>query len=504
MVVGVSPDSLMMAVEAVRKNVLDMVDQLDEVQLMQVVTSLTLTIKDSKKTRKEALRNAIRRHLSSEDLEDSADEGLAVFEKLNEELSGMLDVQNVDDKTQIEQLKKTVDALLKRDPSGGGASSTGDSSGGVQNDGEQEDKGTVRIDLNRVKIREFKITNGTVGAGENCLPYSTVCFQMKEGEEAGFTSRELRSGVIKAMKPGFTRTYFEGKADQFSHDEFMEMLQEVYSRKLSDELLDEMGDCAQGPNQKEGEYVVAMFARRDHIMKVTEKEEEPLTWKQVQRKMLHAISVGLRKATIRVMLSPILQDLDVKDSVLLKKVNDTVTWDKENEKRMGDDASVQSLDVKSKHHGGKNNSTSQKKTEGELHALVNRISAQMEEQEKSMQQLRKQVSTFVNAQGSRGGGNNSQGGGNNSQGGGNGGGQINGGGNNNRNRINNHSGNNQQQQQPQPQPLAQQQHQQSRNSGGYRLPFFLKCEDCQRNGNFCTHCSNCGEDDHKRRDCPKN
>ena len=158
----------MMAVEAVRKNVLDMVDQLDEVQLMQVVTSLTLTIKDSKKTRKEALRNAIRRHLSSEDLEDSADEGLAVFEKLKEELSEILDGQNVDDKTQIEQLKKTVDALLKRDPSGGGASSTGDSSGGVQNDGEQEDKGMVRIDLNRVRIREFKITNGTVGAGVQC------------------------------------------------------------------------------------------------------------------------------------------------------------------------------------------------------------------------------------------------------------------------------------------------------------------------------------------------
>jgi hypothetical protein len=242
---------------------------------------------------------------------------------------------------------------------------------------ENDDSGTVRIDLNRVKIREFKITNGTVGAGENCLPYSTVCFQMKEGKEAGFIPRELRSGVIKAMKPGFTRTYFEGKADEFTHEEFMEMLQEVYSRKLSDELMDEMGDCAQGSNQKEGDYVLGMFARRDHILKVTQKEEESLTWKQVQRKMLHTISVGLRKATIRVMLSPILQDLDVKDSVLLKKVNDTVTWDNENEKRMGEDATVQSLDVRSNHHGGKSSTTSQKKkTKTELHALVNRISAQ--------------------------------------------------------------------------------------------------------------------------------
>ena len=42
------------------------------------------------------------------------------------------------------------------------------------------------------------------------------------------------------------------------------------------------------------------------------------------------------------------------------------------------------------------------------------------------------------------------------------------------------------------------------NRGGGRLPFFLKCEDCQINNKFCTHCSKCGELGHKRQNCTKN
>jgi hypothetical protein len=121
-----------MSLETVKDKVLGMVNQLDEIQLMQVVTSLTLTVKESKKNRKQALQNTILRHLSSEELEDSADEGLAVFQKLDGDLTEMLaENQNgVDDKTQIEQLKKTVDELLRRGPNGDSSSSSSDSQGG--------------------------------------------------------------------------------------------------------------------------------------------------------------------------------------------------------------------------------------------------------------------------------------------------------------------------------------------------------------------------------------
>ena len=40
------------------------------------------------------------------------------------------------------------------------------------------------------------------------------------------------------------------------------------------------------------------------------------------------------------------------------------------------------------------------------------------------------------------------------------------------------------------------------NGSGGRIP--VKCQECQLSGAFCTHCSNCGDANHKYRDCPEN
>ena len=106
-----------MELDQLKKKVLGMVNQLNEIQLIRVATSLTLTVKESKKLRKDAILNTILRYLASEELEDSADEGLAVFQKLDGELVAILaeGSDQDDDKSQIEMLKKTVDALVKRE-----------------------------------------------------------------------------------------------------------------------------------------------------------------------------------------------------------------------------------------------------------------------------------------------------------------------------------------------------------------------------------------------------
>ena len=49
---------------------------------------------------------------------------------------------------------------------------------------------------------------------------------MKEGSDLGYTPREIRAGVIKAMKGGSEiRRYFERKVDKLDDKEFMEMLE---------------------------------------------------------------------------------------------------------------------------------------------------------------------------------------------------------------------------------------------------------------------------------------
>ena len=486
-----------MSVAEVKQSVLGMLQRLDEIQLLQVATSLSLTVKETKKNRKQAILNMILRHFSSEEIEDSQDEGLAVFTAMEEELKNLLeDDLDADEKQKLDLLKQALAELNAKDK-GASAAQTSSSSTHEQTSGSKtgdvhvaEDLRGSRLDLTRVRMKEFKITQGSVGGEDNCLDYSTVCFQMKEGKELGFSPREIRAGVIRAMKTGTTRRYFEGQADTFTEETFMTMLRELYDRKLSTELVDDMCQCIQKPEQKEKDYVVEMFGLRDNIMKVTKSEEEPLTARYVQKRMMRAISVGLRRATVRVELSSVFKNTSMTDADVLKQVNEVVAWDKENRKKMGDKVEVHALEtvekpknsnlrgarVRSDSTASTTTTTKEKDNcrEDVLVALVQKLETQLETQGNNLQQLQTQMNTYMNAyhskdrnkgDGNVGGGSNGDGGGGNSGVGGNGG----------------NSGNNKK-----------------------KHPFFLKCEYCQINGKYCTHCSTCGESGHKRHQCPKN
>ena len=78
--------------------------QLSEEQLMEVASSMSLTLKDGKKNKLEALRNLITRYLRSEDVEDLQDEGLDVYQKLKDQLVGMVKPNTVS--TKIENVSE--------------------------------------------------------------------------------------------------------------------------------------------------------------------------------------------------------------------------------------------------------------------------------------------------------------------------------------------------------------------------------------------------------------
>ena len=69
--------------EAAKSEVLQLVPKLSELQLLEITDNLSLKLTDKPKSdRKKALRNLLKRHIESSELEDSEDEGLAVFQKL--------------------------------------------------------------------------------------------------------------------------------------------------------------------------------------------------------------------------------------------------------------------------------------------------------------------------------------------------------------------------------------------------------------------------------------
>ena len=88
----------MSEVEVAREEVLHMLPELSELQLDQVVTGLTLTVKEvkGKGSRKSVLLNTIRRYITSEEVDDQEDQGLAMLGKLHDELEQKLSTTKKD------------------------------------------------------------------------------------------------------------------------------------------------------------------------------------------------------------------------------------------------------------------------------------------------------------------------------------------------------------------------------------------------------------------------
>ena len=330
-------------VEEVKELTLGLIKELDVAQLVTVAESLSLTIKEEKKSKKEAMRNLVIRHLTSEDIEDSADEGLDLYKKVAETVTGILEAA-YEDRTKLQELKEqsaggskmsklemklkdevegledeesesvaeqlkelSGDALLdtllnlklealtgrggKRKAVSGKVAKkqTGDVLGKLltskletllraREKGEDEDEEEVESDdevesrrvetsrkgekreLSRMKLKDFKIEGGIIGGEKNSLDYCSLRFQMEEGLHQGYTKKEVRTGVIKAIKAGTTtRRYFERNAHTITHKEFLKTLRELYDNSDTDDLVDDMCERVQAKGESEREYFMAMF-----------------------------------------------------------------------------------------------------------------------------------------------------------------------------------------------------------------------------------------------------
>ena len=301
--------SLKMA-DAAKEEVMQLVPKLSELQLLEVCDTEDLKLSKTKKftNRKSALRNLLIRHISSEEVEDAEDEGLALFTKLSAQMRDLVQEDWDDDiatkekeaehqkakqemEEKLKELKTTVSSLGEveeraRRMLGGGGSSLGglgalafggntsdinfesiiekmvtdrlksegiESFGAGGSDGgrreesatfgsgkfgqsRQDDKSndeeskptTTTTQFHKLKLREFKIANGTVGA-EGSLDYSDLVMQMKEGLSAGYSRKEVMSGVIRATKPGSELRKYLVRKSNLTYDDFKQTLCEFYN-----------------------------------------------------------------------------------------------------------------------------------------------------------------------------------------------------------------------------------------------------------------------------------
>ena len=88
--------------EVAKENVLQLVARLSELQLLEVCDSEDLKLTKTKKDRKSALKNLLILYISSEDVEDATDDGLALFEKLSTQMRELLN----EDEEEVKRLQQ--------------------------------------------------------------------------------------------------------------------------------------------------------------------------------------------------------------------------------------------------------------------------------------------------------------------------------------------------------------------------------------------------------------
>ncbi len=470
---------------------LQLLPELSEIQLDEVVTGLALTVKESKGkgSRKSVLLNTIRRYITSEDVEDEEDQGLAMLGKLHEDLEQKLsskkedlEIESKEMQTELEEklakIKRDVRAEMEKEGAGGsGINITRDALDELlKRDAWNRTDTTIdktrlesllskptisvtegnsnpKVDLHKFKIKEFKI-NGTVG-GENETDYSGLMYQVKEGRKLGYTEDEIQLGIVKVIKDKTLKKYFE-ISTELSKDDFYGMLKNHYDVKDSTTLLEDLAASVQEPNETVLKFVMRMFNIRNTILQVTREEDCPLGESLVKKKFVHSVLVGLRKPTNRLQLQSLFGRSELTDMEFLKEVKEIMKTDMENEKKMGKAGkSVSTLDVDVK-------DVSTKATDGKVIAdavleQISNLTAQMNAFATAVRLLQQEIES-VKQLVLKGDGNNDSG------------------------------------------------KKENTTTGGnpYRNKRFNKCEKCAKTGAFCMHCSECGLGDHKRKDCPKN
>ena len=129
-----------------------------------------------------------------------------------------------------------------------------DLSQGLGDLGVKNEPGTGgRLDetLSYHKLRQFKI-NGTIGdpGQKNCLSFSSLCFQIKQGESQGYTINEIYAGVIRAIEAGNPfRDVLELESENFDKEAFMKSLRSHFMESDPNTVFNELRTAAQKPNE---------------------------------------------------------------------------------------------------------------------------------------------------------------------------------------------------------------------------------------------------------------
>ena len=476
--------------ETLKDEVFEKLATLELEELTELTKGLSIGVPLKRVGKKTAVHRTVMQHLMSEDVQAAQDEGRDLFalaetlmdamlakrlpvaleaEEVKAEGSGeggVLKSGSGSSQNGKETIKKETSAEQSTSSNTNSSSSfAGTTTSASQmeqlasillqqltNNVKNEKKAEVKTEVRR--LTDFKV-NGVVGNGEGQLDYAAVMYKIRDGKKKGYRPAEIMSGVIAAMKPGSElRRYFESTPD-VTEENFMQMLKGHYDIVNATKVLTELTNTWQEPTQGEREFFAKMLRLKNTLVVVAEEEKFHMTHDMIYGTFKEAVSVGMRNMAVRLEFQPILEKR-LPDEQVAIELNKIVTRDKEHRKKMGEKnlkAQSNLLDVDTVNQGVPQITTSK---EDIILAELKNLSADV----KTLATVKEDVKIL--------------------------GGRMDG----------------------YDKRLDAMEKRMSagglNSSNPYKNKRYIKCEACEKDGKWCTHCSKCGEGDHKRKDCQKN
>ena len=284
-----------------------------------------LTLEDNLKEEKAHVLRVVVRHLMSPTLDALPDKGASVFLKLYGELG--------------EELQK-VGAIVKPEPMGTPTMPPleGDEQPKLGEKVEvkpdekvlskpekkvKSEEVEVLSELSYHKLRQFKI-NGTIGdpGQKACLAYSSLCYQIKQGENQGYNISEIYGGVIRAIDAGNPlRELLELEADEFDKGALMKTLRSHFKEKDPNEVLTELKKLRQLPDETAHRFVCRCVALKKKARNMSKAENLPFDDENLSATFFKAVYTGLRQNNVRNEMRFTLREATISDEDLLVEVS---------------------------------------------------------------------------------------------------------------------------------------------------------------------------------------
>ena len=245
------------------------------------------------------LRRLVLRYLNSDTLENSTDGGKAVVEKLLGELRALHDVpalENGNSDSDVDVKVEKSDVVVSTP--------------------------VVTETLSYHKLRAFKI-NGSIGAQgqKDTLSYTSLSFQIRQGEHLGYNDYEIYAAVIQAIKPGNSlRDLLEAKGNPDKRT-LIKLLRSHFNEKDPGSVYQDLRHCVQKPGQTAHAFCCEAIALREKVTSLSAEEGRPFDPELLTSTFFKAIFTGLKQLNIRMEIQHLLKAETCSDEDLLSEIS---------------------------------------------------------------------------------------------------------------------------------------------------------------------------------------